>query len=496
MQQQNQPGRPRRGRLGGAAVALAFLAQGVAADGVIQFAEPRLSIREGDTGYVTVVRSGSSAGKATALLTTGGNARRGTDYEFDLPLGTVEIEDGALFAHIEVEALGDNDAEGTLYANFALSQANGATLGSASGLILDLLDNDNPDTELAFAGSEQVLRVREGNDLRVNVDLTGEEIAAEVDTAGQSGTATVGIDYTDVSNTLQFDQGETRRSFDLLTIQDDELEGTETLTLVLANPQPDRAAVGGNSRLVLIEDDEPGQPGEFTLSAPDGATVPEDGGSIELLVTRAGGDTGQVTVDFVTADGTDSDRAVAGEDYRAATGTLSFPDGVLTQRFSIEILDDDQPGPSTRVFDVYIVNATGLATVDPEGGRLSVFIDENDGGDDDDDCDRFCGDCFVATAAWGSWMHPHVVSLRRFRDDVLLRVPPGRAFVDAYYRYSPPLADVIAQRPWLRAATRTVLTPVVLAITHPEGALASLCGLWLALRLRRRAARARAQGCR
>ena len=199
------------------------------ADGVIQFAEQRLSIREGNSGFITVVRSGGSTGKATALLTTGGNARRGTDYEFDLPLGTVEIEDGELFTHIEVQALGDNNQEGTLFANFALSQANGADLGVASGLILDLLDNDDPRTELSFAGNNEVLRVTEGNDLRVNVDRTGREVAAEVDTAGQSGTATLGVDYTDVSQTLEFAEDRNRRNFDVMTIQDDELEGTETL---------------------------------------------------------------------------------------------------------------------------------------------------------------------------------------------------------------------------------------------------------------------------
>lgn len=465
--------------------ALVLAAAPVSADGVIQFAEPRLTITEGNTGFVTVVRSGGTTGKATALLTTGGNARRGTDYDFELPLGTVEIEDGELFAHIEVEALSNDNSDGTLFANFALSQANGATLGIQSGLILDLLDNDNPRTELSFAGDSEVLRVREGEDLRVNVDKTGEDVAAEVDTAGQSGTATLGVDYTDVSQTLEFDEGQSRRNFDVMTIEDDLLEGTETLTLVLANPGPDRVAVGGNSRLVLIEDDEPGQPGEYTLSAPNGSMIPEDGGSIELLVTRNNGDAGVVSVDYVTADGTDSDKAVAGEDYVAATAALEFADGELTQSFFIDIIDDEERGEPVRVFDVYIVNGTNLSTVDPEGARVTVFIEEDDGSKNNNDCDRFC-DCFIATAAWGSWMHPHVVSLRRFRDEVLMPIAPGRAFVAAYYRYSPPVADLIEEYPLLRAATRAALTPLVLTVAHPGMALGALIGLWLTLRLRRR----------
>jgi len=70
--------------------------------------------------------------------------------------------------------------------------------------------------------------------------------------------------------------------------------------------------------------------------------------------------------------------------------------------------------------------------------------------------------CFIATAAFGSSMHPHVQRLRLFRDRHLLSNAPGRAFVAAYYRWSPPIADFIAPRPWLRAVVRALLWPLVL----------------------------------
>jgi hypothetical protein len=93
--------------------------------------------------------------------------------------------------------------------------------------------------------------------------------------------------------------------------------------------------------------------------------------------------------------------------------------------------------------------------------------------------------CFIATAAWGSALDPHVQSLRRFRDRFLLTHAPGRKLVALYYRLSPPLADYIAVRPRARAATRALLWPLVLVVEHPASLLSLLVGgLWLARRRR------------
>ena len=97
------------------------------------------------------------------------------------------------------------------------------------------------------------------------------------------------------------------------------------------------------------------------------------------------------------------------------------------------------------------------------------------------------GGCFIATAAFGSYLAPEVMTLREFRDQCLLTSDYGRAFVDWYYRVSPSVAAFIAEDETLKGAVRWGLTPIIYAVKYPAAAFLLIISVPLAIVVRKRA---------
>ena len=91
-----------------------------------------------------------------------------------------------------------------------------------------------------------------------------------------------------------------------------------------------------------------------TLSVLDTA-VNEDDGSVGFLVTLNPAATGTVTVQYATADGT----AVAGTDYTATSGTLTFAPGEREKKTDLVPIVDDDEEDSGETFRLVLSNPTG-----------------------------------------------------------------------------------------------------------------------------------------
>ncbi len=103
-------------------------------------------------------------------------------------------------------------------------------------------------------------------------------------------------------------------------------------------------------------------------------SIAENGGTKTITVSRVNGSDGEVTVDYATSNGT----AQAGSDYTAASGTLTFGDGVTSRTFDVAVKDDGA-AESDETVHLTLSNPTGGAKLgNPQSAMLKIEQDPND----------------------------------------------------------------------------------------------------------------------
>ena len=195
----------------------------------------------------------------------------------------------------------------------------------------------------------------EGSDSSVTFTVTLDEAASDtvtVDYATSDGTADAEDDYTAASGTLSFAAGETSKTITVAIADDTENESDETFTVTLSNASGADLGTGTatgtiRNRTVVVETAP-------TVSIAGGSGKEGDDSSISFTVTLDEAASGTVTVDYATSDGT----ADAGDDYTAASGTLSFAAGETSKTISVAIADDTR-NESDETFTVTLSNASG-----------------------------------------------------------------------------------------------------------------------------------------
>ena len=155
--------------------------------------------------------------------------------------------------------------------------------------------------------------------------------------------------------------------------------------------------------------------------------------------------------------------------FDTATGAIT---GTPTASDSYDLtftIKDAAGVTDSKKMTLEIVTTSGSTS--PSGGSTNTPPPSTGGGG---------GGCFIATAAYGSYLDPHVMVLRHFRDNVLLQSELGTAFVTFYYKHSPPIADFIAQHDTLRMLFRFALTPLIFGAEYPLalGLIFALATVW------------------
>lgn len=203
----------------------------------------------------------------------------------------------------------------------------------------------------------------------VNIAVTrtgGSTGAISVSVTTESGTAVAGQDFTAVSTTVQFADGDAADKIVAIPLLDDSVpEGAETFKVNMvsvANPF-------ATPLTVTISDDD--LPGTLELSSA-AYSVGEGGSSISINVTRTGGSAGPASVTVSTRDGS----ALAVQDYTATTATVTFADGDVAPKTAVIPIINDALAEPDETFEATLSNASGavLGTV----STATITIPAND----------------------------------------------------------------------------------------------------------------------
>jgi uncharacterized delta-60 repeat protein/uncharacterized repeat protein (TIGR01451 family) len=344
--------------------------------GVFTFAVQNFYTNENAaTAVISVNRTNGSSGSVTVdYLVLNGTAINGQDYSAPASARRLTFGPGQTNRTFTISLLDNPAVEPDETVLLVLTNATGgATLPgglvtSTATATLTIIDNDFLPGRLNVASATYSASEADRS-VTVTVTRTGGALGSvSVNYDIVPGTATPG-DYTPVSGTLVWNNGDTSaRTVTIPLAMDGQIEGSETFTFRLFNPQS--GALGGQSNAVVTILDAD-RFGVLSLSQSE-YFVGENEAPPIITVLRRDGSSGTVTVNYSTTPGT----AVAGADYQATSGTLTFGPGELRKTFQVPIINNDEEN-SPRTFFVELSAATGATLGTITSAAINIVDDES-----------------------------------------------------------------------------------------------------------------------
>ncbi|NEP56504.1 MAG: tandem-95 repeat protein, partial [Symploca sp. SIO2G7] len=332
-------------------------------DPLPQLAVADVSVVEGDAGTTqmlfNVSLSAASDQPVTVEYTSqDGTAIAGQDYE--AVSGTLTFEPGgALSQTVAVLVQGDTFDE--LDESVILNLSNVTNAEIADTQAIGTIEDNDPLPQLAVADVSVVEGDAGTTQMLFTVSLSAaSDQPVTVEYTSQDGTAVAGQDYQAVSGTLTFEPGGALSQTIAVLVQGDTVdELDESVILNLSNAT--NAEITDTQGIGTIEDNDPLP----QLAVADVSVVEGDTGTTQMLftVSLSAASNLPVTVEYASQDGT----AIAGQDYEAVNGTLTFePGGALSQTVAVLVQGDTVDELDEAVI-LNLSNATNAEIADTQG---------------------------------------------------------------------------------------------------------------------------------
>lgn len=326
---------------------------------------------------ITIIRTNGTVGSVSVnMLVVPVTAVPGINYVAP-PVNPVSVGFGNNQSSqtVSVPLIGNDLVQGTVTFSVILTNASGgAVLTASTNATVSIVNNVN--TGVAFVNATNTASETNGSVVVIVQRVGALNNNFSVNYATTNGSAISGVNYSPVSGTLLFTTNELFQSISV-PLSDRQITTNVAFGLTLSSATNALLVAPSNSVVVI----QGSQAGLFLTNS--AITVYKNSGILHIPVVcnnpglePAAGNTNVVpmTVNYLTADGT----ALAGQDYRAASGTLLFSNGVATNYINVLILNNSLI-TGTRVFTLSLTNATAPGRIIPPGSQTITIIDSNSG---------------------------------------------------------------------------------------------------------------------
>ncbi|MFC0348983.1 retention module-containing protein, partial [Undibacterium danionis] len=350
---------------------------------VIDAAVPNISISgpaevNEAAGVVSLTITLSSASQASISVnyaTANGSAIAGSDFT---PLvGNVVFAPGETSKTISIPITTDRVFEGLENFNVSLSNPTNALIGTGSatvGIRDQAPEVSNISNPVVIEGGALVFDVSLSGSsttpVQVTVNLASGSATLGVDTSGQEYSVDGGVTWSPLGGTVTVPPGSTGFQVRVGTVVDGLVEGSETISLSASTSQNNTPLVGTGT----IND---GDVTTVNISGP--SDVNEAIGTITYTISLSAPSQLPVTVSYSSRDGS----ALAGSDYSAISGTVTFAPGETTKTVTVSITND----AIYEGAENFSLNLSGVVNASIGSGTVVTTIHDDGtgtGGTDDD----------------------------------------------------------------------------------------------------------------
>ena len=297
--------------------------------------------------------------------TQNGAALAGSD--FVAASGTLTFAPGETAKTVTVTLLNDTAFEASEAFNLVLSKLSGATSLDPVGTAI-IAENDAPAVSNSNISVADIV-VGESQtyaDFLVRLDAPNSNTVT-VNYQTNNGTAIFNSDGIDTSGSLTFAAGEMVKTLRVTLVNDATVEATENFSLQLFNPSANATIARNIATATIIDNDAAsGTP----VVAINDFVIDEAAKEATFVITLDRPATGVVSMHYTTQNGA----ALAGSDFVAASGTLTFAPGETAKTVTVTLLNDTA-FEASEAFNLVLSKLSGATSLDPAG---TAIIAEND----------------------------------------------------------------------------------------------------------------------